>query len=268
VVALFALLKLDAGRLWLLLPDVDPAVLAPQLQRFVFRSKVALAVRDDLHVSGTFSAPAQAVGATLAEMPGAGFELDLGGEGGARHARVSAVASIRDESALARWTAMDLEHGLPRLPASQAEQWTPQMLSLERLSAFSVRKGCYPGQEIVARTHFLGQAKRGLALFESRSPIALGARIDGNGMAMGEVVSVAGSLALAIVPSQRPDTPVTNAGQVLAERTLRAGVARLDCGARGARSRLRANPATTTVASSNTPQSVKRRQSRGAAASR
>ena len=34
------------------------------------------------------------------------------------------------------------------------------MLSLERLNAFSLKKGCYPGQEIVARTHYLGQAKR------------------------------------------------------------------------------------------------------------
>ena len=65
--------------------------------------------------------------------------------------------------------AFDLEHGLPRLPASQAEHWTPQQLSLERLGAFSVKKGCYPGQEIVARTHFLGKAKRGLALLEGSS---------------------------------------------------------------------------------------------------
>ena len=37
------------------------------------------------------------------------------------------------------------------------------MLSLERLHAFSLKKGCYPGQEIVARTHYLGQARRGLS---------------------------------------------------------------------------------------------------------
>jgi hypothetical protein len=226
VVALFALLKPDAERVWLLLPDVDPAALASQLQRFVFRSKVALAVRGDLYVSGAFTAPVLATGAILAEAPDAGLELDFGGDGGMRNARVSVVAAARDEGALARWTAMDLEHGLPRLPASQAGQWTPQMLSLDRLRAFSVKKGCYPGQEIVARTHFLGQAKRGLALFERGPSIAVGARIESGGAAIGEVVSVAGSLALAIVPAQRPDTMLAHDGQALVERALSAGLAR------------------------------------------
>ena len=60
VVALFALLKLDAERLWLLLPDVDPEELAAQLRRFVFRSKVAIRSRMDCRVSGSFVAPEQA----------------------------------------------------------------------------------------------------------------------------------------------------------------------------------------------------------------
>ena len=48
VIALFALLKFDEQTLWLLLPDADPAELAAQLQRFVFRSKVRIAVGDTL----------------------------------------------------------------------------------------------------------------------------------------------------------------------------------------------------------------------------
>jgi tRNA-modifying protein YgfZ len=49
---------------------------------------------------------------------------------------------------------------------AQSEQWTPQMLNLEHLHAFSLKKGCYPGQEIVARTHYLGQAKRQLRIIQ------------------------------------------------------------------------------------------------------
>jgi tRNA-modifying protein YgfZ len=45
------------------------------------------------------------------------------------------------------------------------------MLGLERLCAYSVKKGCYPGQEIVARTHFLGQAKRSLARLAAPRPL-------------------------------------------------------------------------------------------------
>jgi folate-binding protein YgfZ len=162
VIALFALVKLDEQTLWLVVPDADAKALAEQLKRFVFRSKVTIQARDDLVVAGTFAAPAQASAARLAGDAEVGVELDLGGEGGARCVRIGREPVADDADALARWTRFDLAHGLPRLPPEQAGQWTPQMLSLERLRAFSVKKGCYPGQEIVARTHFLGQAKRGV----------------------------------------------------------------------------------------------------------
>ena len=164
VVALFALLRLDAERVWLLLPDVDPAALAAQLQRFVFRSQV----------SGAYQAPAEARGSALAGDADTGSELDHGGDGGARTVRIAPDGARTDDAAVARWRAADLAHGLPRLDAAQAEQWTPQMLSLERLQAFSVKKGCYPGQEIVARTHFLGRQKRELVLLADDAPIAAG----------------------------------------------------------------------------------------------
>ena len=70
----------------------------------------------------------------------------------------------QDNAARAAIGDADIEHGLPRLSETQSELWTPQMLSLERLGAFSLKKGCYPGQEIVARTHYLGQAKRHIRL--------------------------------------------------------------------------------------------------------
>src|SRR3546814_3526677 len=91
-----------------------------------------------------------------------GFAFDFSGDGGARTLWAGpGLASTDDLDARARWAAFDLAHGLPRLAESQIEKWTPQQLSLERLHAYSVKKGYYPGQEIVARTHFLGQAKRG-----------------------------------------------------------------------------------------------------------
>jgi folate-binding protein YgfZ len=225
VVALFALLKIDAERLWLLLPDVDPGALATQLQRFVFRSKVRLAPRTDLVASGGFAHPVAAAGALLAE-DGTGVELDMGGTGRPRWLRISSAQAPADDGALARWRAFDLEHGLPRLPSSQAEQWTPQMLSLERLHAFSVRKGCYPGQEIVARTHFLGQAKRGLALFEAGAAVAPGAEVSDGARVAGTVVSAAGELALAVLPLEREAEALFAAGVELAPRALLDGLAR------------------------------------------
>ena len=97
-----------------------------------------------------------------AHIDGDAIELDLGTDAHPRTLQVGPTAAPSDPDAHARWRALDMAFGLPRLPADQADSWTPQQLSLDRLRAFSVRKGCYPGQEIVARTHFLGQVRRGL----------------------------------------------------------------------------------------------------------
>lgn len=234
LIALFALLKLSGDRLWLLLADADPAELALKLQRFVFRSKVALTVHGDARVIGAFAAPGQASGSAIQHrlmIDRETAELDMGGDGGARTLRIMSDDLVRyDAVALAsdalRWAAFDLEHGLPRLPPLQAEQWTPQMLSLDRLRAFSVKKGCYPGQEIVARTHFLGQTKRGLVLFDTDTPVAVGSEVRDGERALGTVVSVEANLALAVLPLEREAAALHVDGVVVSERPLLGGLAR------------------------------------------
>lgn len=230
VIALFALLKMSDEAVWLVLPDADAQAVATALQRFVFRSKVSIRVRDDLQASGAFTPPAQAHGGTIGGDAQAGFELDMGSAGAPRTLRIGAAALPGQLSAIARWQAFDLEYGLPRLPASQIEHWTPQQLSLERLSAFSVKKGCYPGQEIVARTHFLGQAKRGLALLEADAPMEPGMDVSAGPVALGKVVASGHdgtrNVALAVLPLER-DVAVLQVGDAAArERPLRDGLAR------------------------------------------
>lgn len=224
VIALFALLRLDAQTLWLLLPDADVA-LAEALRRYVFRSKVVLTPLD-YGVEGCFSTPAQASGNRLAMLEEGWIELDMSGEHGARSLQIGPTVAADDADALARWDAADLAHGLPRLPASQASQWTPQQLSLDRLHAFSVKKGCYPGQEIVARTHFLGQAKRGLVLFDSDARPPVGAEVRVDGRAAGSIVATAGALALAVLPVERNGPAHLADGAALRERPLGGGLAR------------------------------------------
>ncbi|HWS77806.1 MAG TPA: folate-binding protein, partial [Thermomonas sp.] len=197
LVALFALLKFDDVTLWLVLPDADASELATKLQRFVFRSKVVLAARDDLHAVAAFASPAEASGARFARVDG-GVELDFGGDGGPRTLRIGPAQAPADDDASARWRSFDLRHGLPRLRGAQVEAWTPQQLSLHRLKAYSVKKGCYPGQEIVARTHFLGQAKRGLALFHADAALAEGTPVSTGGRDIGTVVCTQGDQLLAV----------------------------------------------------------------------
>jgi len=70
------------------------------------------------------------------------------------------------------WRYLDLLAGIPWLTNDTSEEFIPQMLNLDELGAISFSKGCYTGQEIVARTHYLGKAKRSLFLAESAVPNA------------------------------------------------------------------------------------------------
>ncbi|QNN69224.1 YgfZ/GcvT domain-containing protein [Thermomonas carbonis] len=233
LIALFALLRLDAETLWLLLPDVDAAGLATQLQRFVFRSKVKLEPRDDLHISGQFAAPTAASGSAAAPIDG-GIELDLGVDGGPRCLRISSIEATPDEALAARWRAFDIAHGLPRLAADQSEAWTPQQLSLDRLRAFSVKKGCYPGQEIVARTHFLGKVKRELVRLQGAGVGELDEVMEGEPpmgrfatvRPIGQLICAEGDEGLAVMPIDAGDGPFSTGDQPCTRLPLLDGLAR------------------------------------------
>lgn len=64
------------------------------------------------------------------------------------------------------WFFDDVTDGFPWITLDQSESYTPHMLNLDSLHAISYNKGCYTGQEIVARTHFLGKAKRELVVLQ------------------------------------------------------------------------------------------------------
>jgi folate-binding protein YgfZ len=230
VICLFALWRRDEQRFLLLLPDFDGAELLPLLQRYVFRSKAKLSVPEGLALVGGF-APAGDSGPArdLAVADGEAWNFDLSGEGGPRHWRLlpdAQAAALPSRPGFdADWRAADLAHGLPRLGAAQREAWTPQMLSLERLSAFSVGKGCYPGQEIVARTHFLGQSKRRLARLQGEG-LAPGATVaDADGRSVGTVLDAVGAQALAVLSAEHPALLRVEAGPVR-EAPLLAGLRR------------------------------------------
>ena len=69
-----------------------------------------------------------------------------------------------------QWHYLDILSGIPWLTTETSEEFIPQMLNLDRLGGISFNKGCYTGQEVVARTHYLGKAKRALFLAECATP--------------------------------------------------------------------------------------------------
>lgn len=77
------------------------------------------------------------------------------------------------------WSWLDIRAGIPVITSATQEQFIPQMVNLEAIGGVSFRKGCYPGQEIVARTQYLGKIKRRMYLANIRphsasSPVAAG----------------------------------------------------------------------------------------------
>jgi len=60
----------------------------------------------------------------------------------------------------AAWSWLDIHAGLPLILPETVEEFVPQMVNLELVGGVSFKKGCYTGQEIVARMHYLGKAKR------------------------------------------------------------------------------------------------------------
>ena len=102
-----------------------------------------------------------------------------------------------------------VEKGYPWVGAAQSEQFTPHMLNLDLLDAISLDKGCYTGQEIVARTHYKGATKRRTLRFEASGPVAEGDKVQLDGRDVGDVLNVAGNQLLAVVPVDKADDALT-----------------------------------------------------------
>ena len=132
---------------------------ATHLRRFVLRAKVSVQIADDLQpvwmsaipeagstgiISFDYGADRRVV-ATPGAPPGA-----ISGSSPAK-----SLPGIEDE-----WWSADISAGLPQVFRASSEAFVPQMLNLDLLDGISFSKGCYTGQEIVARTQHLGRIKR------------------------------------------------------------------------------------------------------------
>ena len=102
-----------------------------------------------------------------------------------------------------------IESGLPFIGGGQSEQFTPHMLNLDLLDAISFDKGCYTGQEVVARTHYKGATKRRMLRFSADGSVSPGDKVACDGRDVGEVLNVSGNELLAVVPVDKADSTLT-----------------------------------------------------------
>jgi len=76
------------------------------------------------------------------------------------------------------WNLLDILAGLPWVTSLTQEQYLPQMLNLDALKGLSYQKGCYPGQEVIARLHYRGEVKKRLSLIQSEQPLSIGDQLS------------------------------------------------------------------------------------------
>lgn len=224
LLASFLVMPRNQDFLLQLAADLVPAV-AKRLSMFVLRSRVKISdLGSEQGQLGLWGAAAPArlaqLGIRLGEAPMACAVRD---ELTAVRVDRDRVLIVGPEAALARlesglgateggedmWTLAEIRAGRPLIRQATQDLFVPQMVNLEALGAVDFKKGCYPGQEVVARAQYRGQVKRRMVrgALEAGAEAGPGADLysdDVPGQASGTVVdsapSAEGRELLAVVP--------------------------------------------------------------------
>jgi tRNA-modifying protein YgfZ len=152
----FHLARLADDQLLLLLRGGNAAITTEALRRFVFRSKLTLTALTPRALS---AGPSLSLHAVRHDRENLLLGCDT-------HSLQISSEGIGDGA----WRLPQLREGWPWLPDVLLNELLPPALSLQRLQAVVIDKGCYPGQEIVARLHFRGGNKKHLHRIELSSP--------------------------------------------------------------------------------------------------
>ena len=254
VIALLRVLQLAPDDLLAVLPRELIDTVATRLRKFVLRAKVRLA--DDSQqwrVSGLLAGDAQRRDAGDPIAAGANAEI-VAALPAAENAvaQVAAAVAVRVTQQPARWLLIAplsqlsltggtmapeswqrgaIAAGEPQVYAATSEEFVAQMLNLDALGAIAFEKGCYTGQEVIARAHYRGRVKRRMQRFVTQAPHALrpgdaGELGDGRAFRVVDAVRLADGRCefLAVAPLETGPGEAQGAG---AAGAAAAGVGRL-----------------------------------------
>ncbi len=144
--------------------------LEQRLRRYVLRAKVSIA-RDQLQVGVAPESVAPETDGPDRSHTLVGEVSELRWRGLAQKLVIaSALENAADPARDLEWRTQYLRAGLPHIYAETHERFVAQMLNLDLLGGISFTKGCYTGQEIVARTHYRGAIKRRMFRFQAACP--------------------------------------------------------------------------------------------------
>ena len=213
VIATLRLLSLDDA-VGLVVPAALAEAIVERLSRYRLRANVRFEIGENWRLQAVREA------ADLAQLEGAGLLPE-----NARNAARRADGTIAVDSGAtprcvevyahgagagtafarplsdAEWALALVSAGSVRVDAALSEKYTPHMLNLDVTGAVSFTKGCYTGQEIVARTEHLGRTKRRVGRWRAdREGVLPGDVLRAGERDVGEVVNAAGRELLAVAP--------------------------------------------------------------------
>jgi len=210
LLALFLAFAQD-GRLYL---QFDRGLLEPiakRLRMYVLRSKVVIADRSDdtvrigiagnaaetalntrfSHIPKTEYAQVSQDGIIIIRLPGTLPRYELLSPAAQAAELWTALREHLVPADKADWDWREIQAGIPEIVGATQEAFVPQMVNLDLLNGISFKKGCYTGQEIIARTHYLGKVKRRTHLAHiavDAAPAAGEEIVDADGIAAGQIV--------------------------------------------------------------------------------
>lgn len=208
-IALLRLVQLAPGDLLAILPRELVGVVAARLGKFVLRAKVTLADEsalwtiDGLLAQEPLSGAAHPQAVLLPQSPGGvrrvGDTLTVRpGESPGRlllirPAPSPGIAGLNPISA-SDWRLAAIGAGEPQVYAATSEEFVAQMLNLDVLNAIAFDKGCYTGQEVIARAHYRGRVKRRMQRFSGA---------DAEQLSPGDTVTLADRRQVKVVEAAR-----------------------------------------------------------------
>ncbi len=168
------LIWMEGSDYLLMLPSALSEMLRKKLSMYVLRAKVKIQQDENilLGISGPAIKPpldcgermgvAREGSTTVIRLDDARFLLHTAPDQAG--ALWDAFASHAKPAGSACWDWLNVRAGIPVIVAKTQEEFVPQMVNLDLIGGISFKKGCYPGQEIVARMHYLGKLKRRMYL--------------------------------------------------------------------------------------------------------
>ena len=161
-VAILALLRTTPEELLAVLPRELVAAVALRLSKFILRSKVRIEDASEI-----FRVVGLAAGAeSRSEWTLAWGDRSMSLMPAANMSTLAVAADGAD------WERADIAAGLPQIYTATSEAFVAQMLNLDLLGAIAFDKGCYTGQEVIARAHYRGRVKRRLQRWHAAAGVA------------------------------------------------------------------------------------------------